>query len=500
MRLRVNITANFIGQMITTGIGFIFIPIYVHYLGAESFGLIGIFSMITAWFGLLDAGLTPAICKEMALYSAGKHSPYAIRKLLKSIEFFFILVFIILLFFLNFSVTWISVYWIKSVSIPLDTVKKSIWLMGILLAVKFFESIYKNSLIGLQLQVKMNIYESIVALLRACGALLIFKFYSTNIIYFFGWQLMLTCIYTLFLKIKIGNSIAVSEQPISMSFSGLKTVSSFATGMTIMSLLSLFHSQIDKILLSKILPLESFGYYTIATTAAGALMIFTTPISQAIFPRLNQLHQLRETKEFVFLYHIGNQLILILLGSTFMIIFFYPRLFLTFWTNNPLVTQNVYQILAISAIGFFFSGINTMSAMVFLTFSWIKKANIIKFLSLLITVPLVIIFVPKYGSVSAAYIWAVLSSLITVVTVWITFRSLKIDSFLFWISRDFILPLLPTLILLLTCKELLSEPSDRFTAGIMLFFLLLISMFLSTLFSNLIRIRSWGYLKSLLSN
>ena len=31
-------------------------PLYIKYMGAEAYGLVGFFTMLQAWFGLLDMG------------------------------------------------------------------------------------------------------------------------------------------------------------------------------------------------------------------------------------------------------------------------------------------------------------------------------------------------------------------------------------------------------------------------------------------------------------
>ncbi|MDQ3181857.1 MAG: polysaccharide biosynthesis protein, partial [Acidobacteriota bacterium] len=47
-----------------------FVPIYLHYIGIESYGLIGIFSSIQAFIILLDFGLSPTLNRELARLSA----------------------------------------------------------------------------------------------------------------------------------------------------------------------------------------------------------------------------------------------------------------------------------------------------------------------------------------------------------------------------------------------------------------------------------------------
>ena len=86
MSLKRNVVANYLGQGWTTLMGLIFIPLYIKYMGIESFALVGIFAMLQAWLALLDMGMKPALAREMARFSGGHHDAHFVRDLLRSVE------------------------------------------------------------------------------------------------------------------------------------------------------------------------------------------------------------------------------------------------------------------------------------------------------------------------------------------------------------------------------------------------------------------------------
>jgi hypothetical protein len=55
MSLRANLIANYLGQGWTAVMGLAFVPMYIHYLGMEAYGLIGLFAVMQAWMSLLVA-------------------------------------------------------------------------------------------------------------------------------------------------------------------------------------------------------------------------------------------------------------------------------------------------------------------------------------------------------------------------------------------------------------------------------------------------------------
>ena len=84
--LKRNLIANYLGQGWAALMGLAFIPLYIKYLGIESYGLIGLFAVLQAWLSLLDMGMTPTLGREMARFTGGSHSAQSIRDLLRSIE------------------------------------------------------------------------------------------------------------------------------------------------------------------------------------------------------------------------------------------------------------------------------------------------------------------------------------------------------------------------------------------------------------------------------
>jgi O-antigen/teichoic acid export membrane protein len=59
--------------------------------------------------------------------------------------------------------------------------------------------------------------------------------------------------------------------------------------MTGIAALTTILTQLDKVILSKMLTLESFGYYTLVFSLASILSQLVTPVSSALFPKFSQI-------------------------------------------------------------------------------------------------------------------------------------------------------------------------------------------------------------------
>ncbi len=82
-----NVIANFCGQFWNSFSNFAFVPVYISFMGIESYGLVGLYSVIQTCFALLDFGMTPALSREATLLAQGTTSVKSFRELLKSIEY-----------------------------------------------------------------------------------------------------------------------------------------------------------------------------------------------------------------------------------------------------------------------------------------------------------------------------------------------------------------------------------------------------------------------------
>jgi len=90
--LKWNASANFVGLGYTTLIGIVVLPLYLQYLGAEAFGLVGFFLVLQAWMQIFDLGMSPLLSRQTA-QARGQNVGYLeLRRLLRSLELIVIVI------------------------------------------------------------------------------------------------------------------------------------------------------------------------------------------------------------------------------------------------------------------------------------------------------------------------------------------------------------------------------------------------------------------------
>ena len=147
--LKKNTIANYIGQFYNIFIGIAILPAYMIYLGAEAFGLIGFFTMLSAWMMLLDVGLSATISRQSASLKHSLEQMIEFKHILRSVEAVFFVIALVIVFGVYLSDNWIANNWLKIETLDKNEVAYCISLMGIMIAFKWLVGLYKGAINGL---------------------------------------------------------------------------------------------------------------------------------------------------------------------------------------------------------------------------------------------------------------------------------------------------------------------------------------------------------------
>ena len=451
MSLKKNVIANYLGQGWVGLIGLAFVPLYIKYLGIEAFGLIGIFALLLAWLTLLDMGMTPTLNREMARFTAGAHTPQSIRDLLRSLE----IVCFGVAFLIGMSIWaasgWLAADWLQADKLPLEVVAQAIAIMGGVAALRFVEGIYRGAILGLQKQVFFNVVNASLATIRAVGAVAVLVWISPTIEAYFVWQGIVSIISVVILAVAAHASLPAAPKPAQFSRQALIEIRHFAGGMMATTFLALLLTQVDKIILSKLISLDAFGYYTLAGAVAAAIYLLITPITQAFYPRFTELASKGEGQELVKAYHRSAQLVTVLAAPAAMMLIFFGENLLTLWTGNAILAQDAAPLLALLAAGTLLNGLMLVPYMLQLAHGWSGLAARINLVAVAILVPAILWATPRYGAIGAAWVWVLLNAgYVSIGIHWMHRRLLSAEKWK-WYGWDVALPAVTATLTALFC-------------------------------------------------
>lgn len=185
-------------------------------------------------------------------------------------------------------------------------------------------------------QIWLNAYNIVIISLKFIGALVLIATISNDIVGFFIYQLAIGCVELILLMRRFYSRVSKPENARYFFFDwyAVKSITPFAFGVAYTSGIWTLITQTDKLLLSSILTLENYGYFTLVTLAANGVLLSTSPISQSLKPRLTYLFAKGEKENLILLYRNTMQASVAISVSLGILLVMYSEELLFAWTGN----------------------------------------------------------------------------------------------------------------------------------------------------------------------
>jgi O-antigen/teichoic acid export membrane protein len=445
--LKANIIANFVGNVWSAIINLLFVPYYLYYIGAEGYGLIGVFTSLQVVLNLLDSGLSPTLNRELARLSALPNTEEQVRNMVRTLEFvYWSLALCIGLISIGIAPI-LANYWIKPHLLTISTVKYSFMLLGGGLIFQFPIGFYSGGLQGLRRQVQLNIIRIVFSTVKALGAFLSLKYIDNSVIVFFSWSFIINIINSVTIALAIWYYLPRHKEKPVFDKSELLRIKKFAIGMTGIAFTSVLLTQVDKIILSKVLTLEQFGYYTFASTVGFIIFQIIGPVTQSYFPQLSLFVVQNDELNLKKTYHQACQLVTVLLMPASFLLIFFSKELLLIWTHNLRIVHNTWLLTSIFAFGTAMNGLMHMPYMLSIANGWTRLTFITNIVMLIILIPTTIFASTHYGAIGGASIWAIINSIYFFVTPNILHSKILITEKKRWYLNDTVIPSVVSLFL-----------------------------------------------------
>ena len=440
--LTANLIANVAGKAWASLLGLLFVPVYVRLMGIESYGLVGIYVSLTALLSVLDLGLSPTLSRELARLgvAADARARADERDLVRTFEAVFWAVGLCL------GVLWallspvVAHHWVGATRLAGGTVERAFLLMGVLVAVQWPSSVYDGGLTGLERQIRLNAIRISMGTIQSAGAAVVLWLVAPSILVYVGWQALCALAQTLLLRHALWGALPGDERA-EFRRELLARHARFAAGMTGISVLAIVLTQTDKVILSRLLPLETFGYYVLASSVASVLTFLVAPAFAALFPRFTQLFASgADEASIASLYHGAAQAVATLsLPAAGVLVAFGDELLLI-WTRDPVIVTHSAPFMRLLAIG---SGLNAVMVVPYLlqvSYGWTRLAVVKNVVAVTILVPLLVWGVQRYGAICGPIAWVALNAGYVLVEVPVMHRRLLSRERWAWYRRDLALP------------------------------------------------------------
>ncbi len=407
-------------------------------MGAEAYGLVGFFTMLQAWFALLDLGLTPTIARETARYHGGSMSALHYRQLFRALSTIFVAIAVIGGTALWLLAESIAYKWLQVETLSMNAVVVAIQIMAVSVALRWLGGLYRGVITGSERLVWLSGFNAIIATLRFPAVFVTMWQYGFTPTVFFWHQFVVAIFEVLGLYLmsnKLKPALAKSEI-IGWSIQPVKPVLKFALTIAFTSSVWVLVTQTDKLILSGILPLAEYGFFTLAVLVASGIMILSAPVSTVIMPRMARLHAERKHDEMIQVYRNATQLVSVVAGSASLTIAFFAEPLLYAWTGDREIASNAAPILTLYALGNGVLAVSTFPYYLQYALGNLRYHLIGNLVTVITLIPAIIWAASEYGGVGAGWAWLGINSLYLILWVGYVHSKLVPDLHKSWLIKD----------------------------------------------------------------
>ena len=459
-----NALANYGGAAVSAIMGLAFIPLYISYLGEESFALIAVVALIQTWASLIDGGISSAIGRDISRYRNNPSKVGGLANLVTSAEYIFFGIVILIGFLGLFLKHRAAIYWPDTTSIDAQQLELGFLLIFILAGIRVLEGLYRSILLALERQVMANVWLAASATLKAGGSIFGLIFLSWDVVHFFVWQIVCSIGFCIVLRYSSLSFFSTKNAKGIWSFSSLWSLRKFTGGVMLISVSSLLISQIDKILIFSLLSLKEFGIYMFAATVANSVNLLIYPISQAFYPRFCEYFEQAKWSDLATHLHKSSQLIIVIVGSIVVSFAFLSYEILAIWTKDLALTESSALLITALMVGNLISGVNIIPQQLQLargTTSVIRNTN---FLVLVLLVPLMQFGFHYSGVLGVAASWIFIHILYNLIILLSINKNLLRGEWGKWLLRDNLLPMIAMLCVGWSISSILEPSSSAFVS------------------------------------
>lgn len=440
----------------------VFVPLYIKFMGVESYGLVGIYASLQALSGVLDMGLSGTLNREMARLSVLPGREQEMRNLVRSLEIIYWCIALVIGIAVIAVSPFIANYWVNAGDLSVLTIERALLIIGFAIALQWPISFYASGLMGLQRQLILNVIDISISTLRGVGAVFILWFISPTIQAFFLWQILISAAYTFLLTLFFWHSLPPTGNRAVFQKKLLKGIWRFAAGIGAITIMSIILTQLDKIILSKMLSLEMFGYYTLAGMIAMSPLRFSWPLFSGIYPRFTQLASINDQQQLKELYHKGCQFMAVLILPFAIVVALFSSEIILLWTQSQVMADKAHLLASILICGTALNALMHLPHAMQLAFGWTKLLFFKNLLAVVLLVPLIIYMTTHYGALGAAIVWLVLNVGSVLFEIPIMHRRLLPEEKWKWYWQDVLIPLGTALLIAGLGKLLMGAAMTQF--------------------------------------
>jgi O-antigen/teichoic acid export membrane protein len=458
-----NFAANVAGTLWGSLLGLVAVPIYLRFVGAEGYGLIGFYTVLASLLTVLDAGFGTAAGRELSRSEGeGSQGLASLGETVRALERYFLVIALLLGALVVLLAPLIATRWINVHEIGHGRAIAAVRLMALVLMLQFPLGLYNGCLMGMQRHLLMNGVNASMATFRVVGAVAVLWLVAPSIEAFFAWQVVAMLANVLLARSAVARLLPRATGRITSGFRDIRAISRFAVGVGGINASGLILTQVDKAALSFLLPLDQFGYYMLAWALSSLIYRLSGPLFTAVFPRMAQLDAQGAPEPSELLFRGSGQLMAVLVIPFSLFLAAYSEEIVRLWTGNPEVARADRWVVALLSAGTMISATMYIPYAAHLAAGRVRPLLLLHVLAAAFMAPLVVLLTMRAGIVGAAGSWLIMNLGFSAGMIWITRTSMDRKQVLRWLLESVALPASVAALFLVAMRSLVAyEPAGR---------------------------------------
>jgi O-antigen/teichoic acid export membrane protein len=381
------------------------VPIYLRLLGAEGYGLVGIFTTLAVAATALDLGLSHTLNRELARMAAGGDGDATVADVAVTLQACCWGLAIVMGTLVVAGAGAIATHWVNVERLTRHEVSVAVLLMGAALPAVVARAFYLAGLNGLQRQPTVNGVQVAASIARAVLTVTALHVIAPTVTVFFAMQAALLYAEATALAVAMWAAVPKGARRGRVRPGVVRARVGFSAGVAVTMILGLILTAIDQVVLSRILPLAEFGYYMVALGATGALGHIVLPVTTAMYPRFSELVARGESTALSAEYHFSAQLVAVLVLPLGAVLAVFPGEVLALWTGNADLARHGAAVLALRVVGTVLNTMMHVPHVLQLAFGWSSLGAWANAIALLVVAPATVLLSLRYGGTGAAVVW-----------------------------------------------------------------------------------------------
>jgi O-antigen/teichoic acid export membrane protein len=466
--LKRNLAATYGSQLFMALLGIVMLPFYVAALGVEAYGIVGLYIALQGWLALLDFGLSPTLSRQAARFRGGAVSAIELSALLRFVLQIFLCLAVLMGLVLTVSAGFIVHRWLHNHALADADAVSALRLMAGVLALRFIALPLRGFLVGVEDLQWLGTFNAAITAARSIFVVPAMHLLSADLGVFFGWQIVAGAVEVVVLGLRVRRWIPPEAVGRSIGVAALREHWGFSLAIALTSTLWVAATNADKVILSGLLALRDYAMFSIATVAAGGVLLMIGPFGMALGPRMVRAHAEGNADELVHRYNQTTQLTAIAAFPAALVLALFARQTLWVWTGNQEIARTASGVLSLYALG------NGLLAIGGLPLQLQIAAGRMR-LHLVGTALFVILFIPMLwwlttiqGMTGAGLAWLAINLLFVACWVPVAHRRFLPAPHLHWLVAQVLAVLAPTATVAIVLRFVLPWSSDRWISAVQL--------------------------------